>query len=263
MNLTLYHNDMSVCSAKVRMALAEKGLAWKGIHLDLRAGDAQKPEYVKLNPNQVVPTLLHDGAIVIESNVICEYLDDAFPETPLRPADPTGRARMRLWTKQLDEGLHAATGTVSACIAFRHQHRERRPEELKAWLDNMVDPARRERTKLAIEFGTASPDFGRAVSRFEKLLDEMERTLTAGAWLAGEVYSLADLAYAPYLIRLQHLGFEDRVAARPRTAEWAKRVLARPAFLEGVDRWLNPKYLVLFDAHRASARHDINRIASA
>jgi len=263
MSLTLYHNDMSVCSAKVRMALAEKGLAWEGIHLDLRAGDAQKPEYVKLNPNQVVPTFVHDGAVVIESNVICEYLDDAFPETPLRPADPVGRARMRLWTKQLDEGLHAATGTVSACIAFRHQHLDRRPEDLKAWLDNMVDPARRERTKLAIDLGTASPDFGRAVLRFEKLLDEMERTLAAGTWLAGETYSLADLAYAPYLVRLQHLGFGDRLADRPRTAKWAERVLARSAFEEGIGRWLNAKYLALFDAYRSSARQEINRIARA
>ncbi len=93
--IELYHNDMSVCAAKVRTALVEKGLEWKGYHLDLRAGDAQKPDYVELNPNAVVPTLVHDGRVVSESTVICEYLDDAFPEPPLRPADPFSRARMR------------------------------------------------------------------------------------------------------------------------------------------------------------------------
>ncbi len=62
--LTLYHNDMSVCAAKVRTALAEKKLDWNGIHLDLRAGDAQKPEYLKLNPNAVVPTLVDNGRVV-------------------------------------------------------------------------------------------------------------------------------------------------------------------------------------------------------
>jgi glutathione S-transferase len=262
MSLTLYHNDMSVCSAKVRMALAEKKLLWDGIHLDLRAGDAQRPEYVKLNPNQVVPTLLHNGAAVIESNLICEYLDDAFPETPLRPADALARARMRLWMKQLDDGIHAATQTISTCIAFRHQHLKRRPEDLREWLDNMVDPARRERTKLAIELGTDSPDFGRAVLRFERLLDDMERVLAVGSWLAGDTYSLADVAYAPYLIRLEHLGFGDRVAARPRSAEWAHRLMARSAFQEGIGRWLNPKYLTLFEAYRDAARSHINRIAS-
>jgi glutathione S-transferase len=96
--ITLYHNDMSVCAAKVRTALAEKNLKWDGVHLDLRGGDAQQPEYLKLNPNAVVPTLVHDGRPLIESTVICEYIDDHWPEPPLKPADGWGRAQMRLWT---------------------------------------------------------------------------------------------------------------------------------------------------------------------
>ena len=62
--LTLYHNDMSVCAAKVRTALAAKKLDWNGVHLDLRRGDAQKPEYLKLNPNAVVPTLVYDLSLI-------------------------------------------------------------------------------------------------------------------------------------------------------------------------------------------------------
>jgi len=87
----------------------------------LRAGDAQKPEYLKLNPYTVVPTLVHDGRTIIESTVICEYLDDAWPDHPLKPDHSLGRAQMRLWTKQLDEGVHAAVAVFSLCIAFRHQ----------------------------------------------------------------------------------------------------------------------------------------------
>ena len=67
--IELYHNDMSVCAAKVRSVLAEKRLEWKGIHMDLRAGDTQKAEYLKLNPNAGVPTLVHDGRVIIESTV--------------------------------------------------------------------------------------------------------------------------------------------------------------------------------------------------
>mgnify|MGYP000137023811 CR=1 FL=1 len=89
----LYHNDMSVCAAKVRNLLAEKGVAYEGIHLNLRAGDAQKPDYVKLNPNQVVPTLVNGRDVVIESNVILEYIEDTWPQAPLRPGDPMARAR--------------------------------------------------------------------------------------------------------------------------------------------------------------------------
>ena len=111
--IELYHNDMSVCAQKVRFALAEKNLKWEGHHLNLRAGDQQRPEYLKLNPNAVVPTLVDDGTVIIESTVINEYLDDAYPEPRLRPTDSLFRARMRLWTKQLDEGVHAATSVLS------------------------------------------------------------------------------------------------------------------------------------------------------
>ena len=80
--LELYHNDMSTCSQKARLALAEKGLKWTSHHLELRAGDQQKPDYTKLNPNAVVPTLVDNGRVIIESTIINEYIDDAFPAPP-------------------------------------------------------------------------------------------------------------------------------------------------------------------------------------
>ena len=75
--LELYHNTMSSCAQKVRVGLAEKGLAWKSHHLDLRVGDQQQPDYLKLNPKGVVPTLIDGDLVIPESNVILEYLDDA------------------------------------------------------------------------------------------------------------------------------------------------------------------------------------------
>lgn len=257
----LYHNDMSVCAAKVRNALAEKGIAYEGINLNLRAGDAQKPDYVKLNPNQVVPTLVNGGDVVIESNVILEYIEDTWPQTPLRPPDPMARARMRLWMKQLDEGVHAATGTVSSCIAFRYQHLQRDPAELRAWLDGMSDPARRERTRQAIELGLDAPAFALAVRRFEKLLADIEIALASCRWLAGADYSLADIAYSPYLQRLHHLGFAARIAARPRVAAWAARLFETAGFHAGVVQWTNPAYIDIFDRERPAARLRIDQIA--
>ena len=98
--LELFHNDMSTCSQKVRLALAEKGLDWTDHHLNLRAADQQKLDYLALNPNGVVPTIRDYGTVVIESTVINEYLDDACPAPLLRPEDASARSRMRLWTKQ-------------------------------------------------------------------------------------------------------------------------------------------------------------------
>ena len=261
--IDLYHNDMSVCAAKVRIMLAEKGLEWKGHALNLRAGDALKPEYLRLNPNGVVPTVVHDGHVVIESTVICEYLDDVWAETPLRPRDPFARARMRLWTKQLDEGVHAATGTVSTCIAFRHQHLKKSPEELKHYFDSVPQPDRRERLQKAVEFGMDSPTFAPALRRFDRLIADIDRTLTEGDWLAGDSFSLADIAYTPYMIRLEHLGLDDMIRSRPRVAAWRDRLFARPSFKSAVADWFNPGTLAVFEAQRESAREKAARILRA
>jgi glutathione S-transferase len=70
--LYLYQGSTSVCSVKVRIALEEKGLAFEGEVLDLQRGDHHRPDYAKLNPNEVVPTLVHDGKTLIESTLIIE-----------------------------------------------------------------------------------------------------------------------------------------------------------------------------------------------
>ena len=116
--LTLYHHNLSVCAQKVRLALAEKGLDWVDKSVDLMKGEHLTPDYLALNPKGVVPTLVDGGSPVIESTLILEYLEDAYPEHPLRPADPHERARMRVWMKLPDDGLHAACGTVSYAAAY-------------------------------------------------------------------------------------------------------------------------------------------------
>lgn len=258
--LTLYHNDMSVCAAKVRTALNEKGLDFNLIHLDLRAGDTQKPEYLKLNPNAVVPTLVHDDRVIIESAVICEYIDDEWLDPPLKPTNSFGRARMRLWTKQLDEGLHAAVGSLSFAIAFRHQWLARSADDRSKWLAGIPQPDRRERLASLLDFGLESPYFAPAVKRYGKLFDAFEAALEHGPWLIGEQFSLAEVGYAPYLARLRHLGFDLLFERHPRVAAWADRVAQRPSVRSGVERWFNPKYLTLFEQQRPTAKLAITRL---
>jgi glutathione S-transferase len=142
-----------------------------------RRGHAQ-PEDVKLNLNRVVPTLVHDGTPIIESNVICEYIEGVWGDVSLRPAAAVERARMRIWLRWLDESVHVATGTVSLRIAFRPQHLKRQPEELRAWL-TALDPARQERTRAAIELGMKAPQFASAVRRLAALADDMDAALEA------------------------------------------------------------------------------------
>lgn len=261
--IELYHNDMSVCAQKVRFALAEKKLPWEGRHLNLRAGDQQKPEYLKLNPNAVVPTLVDDGTVIIESTVICEYLDDAYPEPRLKPADAVGRARMRLWTKQLDEGVHAATSVVSSAIAFRYQKLAAGMEALEEFHKKMPDPVKRERSWENITRGVESRFFAEAVKRFDKLLADMETTLSSAPWLAGEEFSLADIGYAPYVTRLDHLQMQFLWDKRPHIPMWYDRIRERRGYTEGLEKWFNPAYLPLMKEKGAEVQEKVKAIVGA
>ncbi|MEE8515432.1 MAG: glutathione S-transferase family protein [Alphaproteobacteria bacterium] len=256
--LELYHNDMSTCSAKVRFALAEKGLDWDAHHLDLRGGDQQKPDYVKLNPNAVVPTLVHDGRAIIESTVINEYLDDAFPAPALKPADGYDQARMRLWTKQLDEGVHAATGVISTGIAFRYQKLVHGNDAIEAQLAKMRDAAKRERMRDTIFNGVDSRFVQGAIQRFDKLLGDMEAALgERGPWLAGADFSLADINYAPYMARLEHLQLSALWHSRPHVADWYTRLQDRGGYHKGIVKWFNAKYLSLMAEKGAEVQQRI------
>ena len=101
--LELYNAMQSTCSQKVRITLAEKGVDFVEHRLKLFKQDQLKPEYLKINPNGVVPTLVHDGVPVIDSSVIIEYLDEVFPEKSLSPQNPQQRAEMRAWMRFFEE----------------------------------------------------------------------------------------------------------------------------------------------------------------
>lgn len=256
--LELYHNAMSTCSQKVRLALAEKGQGWTGHHLNLRARDQHRPEYLKLNPNGVVPTLVHDGRAVIESAVINEYIDDVWPDPPLRPKDPWGRARMRLWTKQLDEGLHAASATISACIAFRYQFMAgKTDEQIRETLAGYIDPVKRARMSENVLEGVKSSHFVAALARVRKMLDDMEAALGDGPWLAGEAYSLADIALTPYVTRVDHLQLGGQIGARPGLAGWYARVRARPSYEAALTSHFLPDFVSLMAEKGAEHREEV------
>ena len=246
--LELYHNETSTNSQKVRLVLAEKGLAWESRHLDLWKGDQHDALYLSLNPRGVVPTLVDDGTIIVESTVIMEYLDDAYPDRPLRPPASAERARMRWWTRQLDEGVHAATSTVSGAVAFRFQHLDHKsPDELEAHLMRTADPVRRARQREQILKGMDTPLFAEAINRFDRLFADMEIALGESPWLTGASYSLADAALTPTLTRFDHLQFLGVLDNRPRLAAWYARVVNRPSYVAAITEWLSESDIPLME----------------
>ena len=230
MSLELYHHGSSVCAAKVRLVLAEKYVAWEGHYLDILAGEHHTPEYLKLNPKAVVPTLVHDGHVIRESTVICEYIDEVFPGPKLIPADPLVRANMRLWTKLVDEELHPSVRPATYVATHRHTIMIKSPEEVKEHIENDPDPVWRERKRGWIYQGFDAPDVRIAIRFFDKLLGDMEAVLAGSEWLTGAEYTLADTALTPYLNRFEMLSLTPMWDARPHVARWFNQVKSRPSF---------------------------------
>ncbi len=232
--LVLYHHNISVCAQKVRIALAEKELPHERRHINLMKAEQVAPDYLKINPKGVVPALVHDGQPVVESTVIMEYLDDAFPERPLRPAPPLARAKMRVWAQIPDAALHAACGTVTYAAAFADQIKAANsPAALEERLAKLPDRARAWRQQQLLEKGLDAPFVADAVKLHDKVLADMEKALSA-AWLAGESFSLAECAIAPYVLRLDRLGLARMWEKRPRVADWYARLQARRSWAEAI-----------------------------
>jgi glutathione S-transferase len=229
--LVLHHAWRSSASRRVRLCLEEKGLAYESHPVDLAKLEHHSPEYLRINPNGVIPTLLHDGRALYESGTICEYLDEVFPEPPLRPADAWGRATMRNWIRYADE-------RIGNLIIFNWVHVLQKTaerwtdEELAERLKKIPSKERQEAWLRVARRPYTEEERAAARAKLVEMLDRMEGTLAQTAWLAGEGYSIADIALVPFVKRIDEEIAPDAMAPkmRPRIAAWWQAIQARPAF---------------------------------
>lgn len=230
--IVLHHAWASTCSQKVRLCLAEKGLAWEGRVLNLRRFDHLTPEFLALNPDGFVPVLVDDGFVVRESSVINEYLDDSRPAPPLRPADARGRARVGEWTRFADEVASPAIKWPSFARNLAPALRTMDPAELEAVTARMPDPAVAERWRRAGRGDLDAEAIARSHGRLRLMLDRAEAALGATRWLAGEHYTLADIALVPFVARVEAFEQYGMLRSWPHVAAWLAAIRARPAFAE-------------------------------
>lgn len=250
--LDLYHGPVSTASERTRFVLAEKGLRYNSHPVDLMSGAQHAAAFRALNPKGQVPVLVHGGWALAESSVIAEYLDETFPENPLRPATARDRARARLWDKTIDE-VHPVTGVLTYAIAFRPMLILKPKSELDALVAQIADPVKRAMRQSVLDHGVEAPEIGPALRIYTGLLDEMEAELAHAAYLAGSAFSTADTAVAPFLNRIDHLGMGALIAARPRAAAWLSRVRARPGFAAAISDVIPPAVVDNFRVRGAEA----------
>lgn len=228
--MKLYHAEPAANSLKALLAFKEKGLEFESIYVDLHKFEQHEPWFVKLNPEGQVPVLDHDGNIITHTTVIAEYLEDAFPEaTPLRPADPLGKARMRYWQKFIDEhvmnyvsmwGWHRMVGVIARSIESG---------EFEKLVARIPLYEQREKWKTA-RSGFDEKDLANATRKIEVAIDKVEKQLAEGPWLVGKMYTHADINfYSMCGMMVQRMFPEMQVEKRaPRLVDWVGRMNARP-----------------------------------
>ncbi len=230
MALKLYNAPQSTCSQRVRFVLNAKDLPFDEVKLNLLEGDQLKPEYLRLNPNGVVPTLDHDGAIIIDSTVIIEYLDEVAPEKSFTPEDPVARARMRALMHFIDEMPAAAVRVPTFNLAFLPSFQKMSREAFTAMAESK--PLRREFMLTMGQTGFPKAEMDAALARLHRTYERMDAEIekSGGPWLLGKEITLADVAVMPALVRMSDLGMAHQWQDLPRVATWFDLIRAEPAF---------------------------------
>jgi glutathione S-transferase len=165
--IKLYDFPMSPRARKPRVVLAEKGLQYEKVNVDITKGDQKKPEYLAINPYGKVPALQDNGTTVYESSIIMEYLNDKYPNPPLMPADPGQRARARVLMHLGDNAYDGALGSIVGEVFFKPK-------------------------------GQADQDvIAKAKQNLNACFERLERELGSNDYLVGN-FSLADICFVTW-----------------------------------------------------------------
>ncbi len=227
----LYNAPQSTCSQRVRYSLNAKGIAFEEHKLDLFSGDQLKPEYLAINPNGVVPTLIHNEAAVIDSAVILEYLEDTRSDSPsFRPSDPIAIANMRAKMRFIDEVPTPAIRVPSYNLAFLPHFQSMTEAEFQDLCESK--PLRREFLMKMGRTGFPEKDMNEALTRLQRGIERMAEWLddAGGPWLAGKALSLADIAIMPVIVRMDDINLGHLWNAWPSIGEWLERIQDTPPF---------------------------------
>jgi glutathione S-transferase len=212
--------------------MIEKGLCWDTETIDLSRLEQRNPAYLEINPNGFVPTLAHGERVIYESNVITEYLDDLFPETPLYPNDPWELAQVKMWqsaeaamakdyrtlmyqrvmgpmlrlTRSLEEALAVARRSTSDAADLAWEER--------IWRLAVLTPAEESEYQ----------------DRLLRWLDALEKGLEDRDYLVGDGFSQAEISLYPRVAMYPYIGLRIDPHRHPGVSRWMQRLGKRPSF---------------------------------
>lgn len=233
--LHLYHSGVSNCAMRVRITLEEKGLDWTSHHMDLLKGEHLTEEYFGINPNGVVPTLVHDGVVLIESQDIIDYLDQSYLDPPLRPKGRADLETMYEWMARSSEIHVKAVKTYIYDKKIRHSMKKTEAEQ-ENYRSLQTNPELLDFHKKSSTNAFSSAELDLAAKILDDCFAEADTVLSQSKWLAGDQFSLADIAWIPLQFTLEQLAsypFETY----PNVLRWVAQIKARESFTNAVLNW--------------------------
>lgn len=246
--LHLWHGGLSSCSQRVRIVLAEKGLDWESHVVDMAAGEHARAAYQAINPKGLVPAMVDDGAVLIESIDIIDHLDRRAPEPPMRPADPAEAATMTAWLAKAD----AAQGDLKLLsheFLFQATHK-RAPDNLATFLAGHRNEALAAfHREFHSEAGFPREKVAAAVARTDDGFRELDAALAGADWLVGGRLTLADVAWMPNVHRMALMDWPFE--RYPNLSHWKERIEALPCYRQGLVEWEPSPLLDAFAAYVA------------
>ncbi len=222
----LFHFGLSNCSQRVRMMLEEKGIAWTSHYLNIPRNENLSDWYQDINPKAVVPTLVHDGVVIVESNDILYYLNGVFSGPDLlhqRGIDVSAVERLLAAADDFQSAVKVLTheflfkpATRKSAKNLRYMERHLRNKELLAFHQRFS------------EEGFSAEELQQAIAKAHCCMAELDRQLADNEWLAGAEFSLVDISWIVNVHRLELMRFPLGDFAN--VQRWFAAMRARPSY---------------------------------
>jgi GST-like protein len=248
--LHLYHAGWSNCSMRVRMTLEEKNLDWTSHHLDTRIGEHITAAYFAIHPRGLVPTLVHNGDVWIESCDIIRYLDDVHPEPRLTPTDDQKLPGFSGWLSLASE-IHVKAVKTYIYASRPSDKRRKTAADLERYRSlQKNEELLTFHAKCSSDNGISEVDRANAEYLLHEAFTRLDTRLSDHHWLVGDDFTLADITWVPLHYTLERAGFS--FAPHPNVLNWARAIAARPSFKKAVVDW--------FDGPRAAQSGTIGQV---
>ena len=249
----------SSCSQKLRIFLNLKGIKWELHLVDLFTNENFTPWFLGINPRGLVPVLVHDGAVHIESNDIIQYLEKKFPTPRLIPSGHENEVTKLL---KHEDDLHLDLRTLSFRFVFAPPGPPKPAESLKSYAMNgsgTVQGSKDHDREIQIEFWERAAREGftdersrASAQKFQAEFEALDKRLAQRPYLIGDTLSVLDIAWFIYAHRLSLAGYPF-ARLHPRVSTWLEKLRARPEFAKEIV--MPPETVTRLEAtHRAQAK---------